>query len=180
MKTSIVSAVVAVVLLVFGSAAVQAAGAATARGSLDAARAKARAWQADAVLIGINTSKADAKGRASSPLAAAGLGWTYVFRSGKARQNYYVAFGDSGVDAGAVPVTSIGAIADDFVDSDRAMAEAAKNGFAPAGEDNSMALAQGNCRPAGKEPLCWKLTSNGREYFLVSAKSGKFLGKSRF
>lgn len=78
-----------------------------------AARATARLRQPDDVLVGINTSRADVTGRASSPAAAPALGWTCAFRSDTARKDFVVSFGDMGVSTGEIDMTSAKAITED-------------------------------------------------------------------
>ncbi len=171
-----------IVTIVFLLATLSEAGrGATARAELDKAKAKAKAWKADAVLLGINTSKADMDGRAYSPVAMAGLGWTYIFRSDTAKKNFFVAIGGNGMDAKETAVTSAKAINGEFVDSDKAMAEAVRNGYYPANRtDISMAINEGSCPMSSGESLCWKIKGRKGSYCVVSGTSGKFLGTSGF
>jgi hypothetical protein len=173
---------VSIITIVFLLPAFSAAGqGATAKAELEKARAKAKGWKADAVLLGINTSKADKDGKAFSQLAMAGLGWTFIFRSDSAKKNFFVAIGGNGMDAKEVPVTSAKAMTGDFIDSEKAMAVAVRNGFDPANRtDISMAINQGSCPKNSGESLCWKIKGRKGGYYAVSGTSGKFLGTSGF
>ncbi len=153
------------------------AGGLTAKAALEQAREKARAWQADAVLLGVNALNADRQGKVVAPMA--GFGWTYVFRSDKAMKNLAVYAGPGEMKVEEVDRTSIKPITGDFVDSDQAIAEAIKNGFQPSPEsDNYMGIVETSCPRGATETLCWKIkaSNSGQDYFAVSGKTGKFVG----
>lgn len=111
--------------LAFACAATAAGPGKTAKADAGAAIAVARQWRADAVLTGIATFAANADGTASQ--------WTYQFHSHAANQGLSVAW------QGGKPVSQVMS-ADatmplgEFIDSDRAIAAAAKHGLRSKGK----------------------------------------------
>jgi hypothetical protein len=147
----------------------------TAKEALSEAKARAAQWQADAALVSIGAD-VDKGGRVSTP-----VGWAYTFRSKAAHKDFdvYVTANRDIRKAeerkfpGVLPP-----IAGDWVDSDKAMAEA----FAKGLPDSIVlhATLAAHCPGVPKEPLCWEvlsLASKGQVTFVIDARSGKLLAK---
>ncbi len=157
-----------------------AAGGLTAKASLEKARERARAWQSDAVLIGVNSMEATKEGKIIPGRVA--MGWTYAFWSGTAKKQLAASFDGAQWNTSEQPESSLTTAIEDFVDSDQAMAEAIKNGLAPTeGNSHSLGLLAGSCPKGVTDSLCWKIKGGGGggvPFYLVSGKTGKFVGTS--
>jgi len=133
----------------------------TAREGLPAADAEARKWQTDAVLTLVESSTALPDGRAYS--------WLYLFDSPKARQQTAVLVDEKGqaspAPSGTVFKTPVG----DFVDSDRAMAEAIKNGLQTHEWGMTVSLKK-------YDRAEWRFLDKTHFYY-VDAGTGRFLRK---
>ncbi len=157
-----------------------AAGGLTAKASLEKAREKARAWQSDAVLIGVNSMEATKEGKVIPGRVA--MGWTYAFWSRTAKKQLALSFNGSEFSTSEQPESSLTTAIEDFVDSDQVMAEAIKNGLAPTeGNSHYLGLLAGSCPKGVTDSLCWKIKGGGgggEPYYLVSGNTGKFVGTS--
>jgi hypothetical protein len=125
----------------------------TARGALPEVLAKARAWQGDAALVHLSSTKVNPDGTASE--------WKYSFYA----------------SASKVRLGSFTEPLGEFVDSDKAMEVARKNGLR--GGEPSMSVL----RPAGAraEGTRWLVTGGfnaGDTSIGVDAKTGAFLERS--
>ena len=144
----------------------------TARAGLAQATAEAKKWQGDAVLVNITTLQADADGRTPK--------WGYMFYSAKKKQGYSVDVKDGKVvETLEVNPYIKDAVSAEFVDSDKVMAEAKKNGFKVKGKTAMSLLVMGQ---ATKSPCaCWSVVGGyekGDVSVLVDGKTGKFSSKS--
>lgn len=137
----------------------------TARSLLSQIMAEAKTWQADGILVNINTQSASSKGTA--PM------WAYSFHSPKTKKKMLImadgqdkpTFGDSMYfQTAPVGVFSI--------DSDQAMATAIKNGLKPNNFGMGMNLESNNGKPE------WRLLDKTYFYY-VDAANGKFLRKEK-
>ncbi|MDH3309091.1 MAG: hypothetical protein OEM48_01285 [Gammaproteobacteria bacterium] len=164
--------IVATLAFGFGQTAAFAAGA-TAKAWLAQAKQTAKKWQADAVLISINTLGADMDGTSSK--------WGYMFYSPKTKKGYSVDFQGSKtvetLQVSAVIITD--SIGDDFMDSDNAMKEAKKHGLKIKDKQVSMTLmVMGQLT---KQPcICWTVTGfeKGDVGIMLESRSGKLYRRS--
>lgn len=92
----------------------------TAKGAADQASTAAKKWNADAVLTSISTLDAKPDGTARM--------WSVTFYSPKIRKGYIVDVRDDKVQTLQAPVRATSPIGK-FIDSDKAMVEAKKNGL---------------------------------------------------
>jgi hypothetical protein len=92
----------------------------TAKGAADQASAAAKKWSADAALTSISTLDAKKDGTARM--------WTVTFYSPKAGKGYVVDVRGEKLQALEAPVRATSPIGQ-FIDSDKAMSEAKKNGL---------------------------------------------------
>jgi hypothetical protein len=147
----------------------------TAKEALSAAKGKALEWQGDAALTSIGAD-VDRNGRVSTP-----VGWAFTFSSKRAHRDFDVYVGANREIRKAEERRLPGVlppITGDFIDSNKAMAEALAGGL-PDGLVLHATLAA-HCPASSKEPLCWEilsLTPTGQVTFVVGAKSGKLLAK---
>ncbi len=154
-----------------------AAGGATAKAALEKAREQARAWQADASLQKVMSIYANQGGKVSTD-APLGLmfPWQFIYMSEKTRKSIIVETNAKEVKMSDNPAWSLFLpIAEDFVDSDQAMAEAIRNGYQP-DDASPMELTAQYGSKKFPEPT-WVIGPIGHEKYCVSAKSGKFIGK---
>lgn len=142
----------------------------TAKAGLKGATAEAQKWQKDATLVNVSTLQANPDG--------IGEKWTYMFYSAKAKQGYTV-----DVKSGKIVETLevnpyIKDAVAEFVDSDKAMAEAKKNGLKSKGKAAMTLMVMGQ---ATKQPwACWSVVGGfekGDVSVLLEAKTGKFSSK---
>ncbi|HKW62802.1 MAG TPA: hypothetical protein VJN89_09680 [Candidatus Acidoferrum sp.] len=162
----------------------------TAKAVLAKARGKALAWQSDVALEEVDTDYAGPQGKipvSADPNLAGVTRWEFVFSSAKTKTALLV-LTDGGQYLGTQDVpkarTTFGPLPEDFVDSDVAMAEAKKNGFAASADGNEMCLARayvfissGPTPQRFPEPV-WIVGLQG-DQFIVSAKTGKFLSRHK-
>lgn len=135
----------------------------SARDRLAAATTVARAWQADAQLVRVETKNADAQGRSPD--------WTYVFDSPAAKQQRLVfVFGADKPDLLPTSTVFKRPLAG-FVDSTRAMQEAVRQGLKTHGAGMSMSVT-------GGEPVQWRVLS-GDHSFVIDAASGRFVTREK-
>jgi nucleoside 2-deoxyribosyltransferase len=168
--TTIIVVVLALITLL-AATAVDAAEA-TAKAGLKDAIAEAQKWQKDAVLVNVSTLQANSDGTAAK--------WGYMYYSAKAKKGYTVDVKDGKVvDTLEVNPYIKDAVSAEFVDSDKAMAEAKKNGLKIKGKAAMSLLVMGQ---ATKYPCtCWSVVGGyekGDVGVLIDAKTGKFSSKS--
>lgn len=149
----------------------------TARAALDRVIAKAKVWKADAELTQIN-AKVDRTGQADNNGAAPGDGWTYFFASAASKKALSIQVYSGGLttlESDLVAGATLKSLPQTFIDSDQAIAEAAKNGFSGKRDGTNMGLDD---QPHGlPESFCWVVEDDDGTLYFVSAKSGKLLGK---
>jgi len=161
MKTSLL-ALLAALLSVPASAAENAG---SAKAALAQATARAKQWQADAVLTNLSTLGANPDGTATT--------WNYLFYSPKA-EKWYTVTAKGGkletLEASMGLTDSVG----EFIDSDQAMQEAKKNGLK--GKDKPiMGLAWMGSTKDGA--AYWTVGGGfgpGEVGVVLDAKTGKF------
>lgn len=144
----------------------------TAKAGLAQASAEAQKWQKDAVLVNVSTLQASPDGTAEK--------WGYMFYSAKAKQGYTVDVKDGKiVETLEVNPYIKDAVGKEFVDSDKVMAEAKKNGLKVKGKAAMSLMVMGQ---ATKSPCtCWSVVGGyekGDVGVLIDAKTGKFSSKS--
>lgn len=143
----------------------------TAKAGLAQATAEAQKWQKDAVLVNVSTLQANADGTAAK--------WGYMYYSSKAKQGYTVDIkGGKVVETLEVRPHITDAVSKEFVDSDKAMAEAKKNGLTLKGKAAMSLLVMGQ---ATKNPwTSWSVVggyAKGDVSVLIDGKTGKFSSK---
>jgi hypothetical protein len=135
----------------------------TAKGGVTAAQAEAGKWQPDAVLTYLESKTALPDGRAYS--------WLYGFDSPRAGKQAGVLVDDKGQaslwEAGTVYKTPLG----EFVDSDRAMAEAIKNGLKT--HDFGMTVSL-----RASDRAEWRFLDK-ESFYYVDGGTGRFLRKEK-
>lgn len=144
----------------------------TAKTGLAQAAAEAQKWQNDAVLVNVSTLQANPDGSAAK--------WTYMFYSSKKKQGYSVDVKDGKiVETLEVNPYIKDAVGKEFVDSDKVMAEAKKNGVKVNGKAAMSLLVMGQ---ATKSPgIAWSVVGGyekGDVSVLLDGKTGKFASKS--
>jgi hypothetical protein len=135
----------------------------TAKAGLAAAAAAAHKWQADAVLVVVETSTAEPDGRAYT--------WMYLYDSPASKQQAAVMVDDKG-EVSLTPTPIVGAFRkplSEFVDSDRAMAAAVAAGMKTHKFGMKMSLKMSK----GAE---WFMSDRDFGY-TIDAATGKFLKK---
>ncbi len=153
----------------------------TARAALDKVTAKAKAWHADAALIKIQ-GLADDNGAADNGFAVPGTGWNYWFLSPSAKRKVEISVYEGGLhtsgEQDTAPADRLAKpFAPTFADSDKAMAEAHKNGFSGDSGNYNTELSNTPKGSVAKESFCWTLVDDGGTTFYISATSGKLVGK---
>lgn len=141
----------------------------TARGALPKALAQAKAWQGDAALVHLSSTKVNPDGTASE--------WKYSFYAPASKKRCVVTARPGGVTLREVRLGSFTEPLGEFVDSDKAMEVARKNGLK--GGEPSMSVL----RPAGAraEGTRWLVTGGfnpGDTSIGVDGRSGAFLERS--
>lgn len=143
------------------------AAAQTAKAGVAQAVAAAQKWQKDAVLVNVSTLQANSDGTAEK--------WSYMFYSSKVKQGYSVDV-KGGKIVGTLEVSPyIKDAVGEFVDSDKAVAEAKKNGLAVKSKAAMSLIVMGQ---ATKNPGAYWSVVGGYEKGDVSVvldgKTGKF------
>ena len=150
-------------------ASVVAAAGQTAKASLSQVVATARKWQPDAVLVSLSTDKAKSDGTSDD--------WKYSFYSPASKKRFVATARGTKVDGREVRLGFSTEPMGDFIDSDRAMQEAKKNGLK--GNEPSMAV---KLQGAGKgAEFLWIVNggyNKGDVAIFIEAKSGKFVNRS--
>ena len=139
----------------------------TAKTGLAQAAASAKKWQADAVVTSISTLAADSNGTSDK--------WSYMFYSPKAKKGYTVDIRGAKLETLEVNPYVTDSIGNDFVDSDKAMQEAKKNGLKTKDKPAMSLMLMGQ---ATKQPgVYWSVGGGylpGDVSIMVEAKTGKF------
>lgn len=145
----------------------------TARAALAQAAPAATKWRGDAVATHVSTLRGGGDGRAAS--------WLVTFYSPGAKKSAIVTVRDGGkVEVEAdVRNTSVDAIGSDFVDSDQAVAAAAKAGLKldKSAKNLGLGLVVGN-QALGKPQLFWSvsvMTDRGMSSVTLSGRDGAFV-----
>lgn len=141
----------------------------TARKALAQVLARARAWQGDASLVHLSSTRVHADGTATE--------WKYAFYSGKSVKRCVITARPGGVTLKEVRLGNFTDPLGDFVDSDKAMEVARANGLK--GGEPSMSVL----RPsgAGAQATRWLVTggwSPGDTSIAVDGKTGAFVNRS--
>ena len=137
----------------------------TAKSMLPDATHAAMKWQPDAVLVNITTSSANSDGT--------GDVWAFTFLSPKIGQKKLIMVDNSSeISTFNSAYFQDNIIGDFHVDSDKAMAEAIKNGFKTSEFGMSMDLENngGNAE--------WRMLDD-KSFYYIDANSGKFLRKEK-
>jgi nucleoside 2-deoxyribosyltransferase len=143
----------------------------TAKAGLAQANAEAQKWRKDAVLVNVSTLQTDSDGTAAK--------WGYMYYSTKGKMGYSVDV-KGGKIAGTMEVNPHikDAVGAEFVDSDKAMSEAKKNGLTLKGKAAMSLIVMGQ---ATKKPwVSWSIVGGyekGDVSVLVDGKTGKFSSK---
>lgn len=134
----------------------------TAKTGLAAATAEARKWQADAILVAVETSTAEPDGSAYS--------WMYLYDSPASKQHAAVLVDEKG-EVSMMPssATAFSKPLGEFVDSQVAMAAAVAAGMKTHAFGMSMSLTM-------SERAEWFMSDSDHGY-TVDATTGKFLKK---
>lgn len=144
------------------------AGAGTAKSALAKTTSIATKWHADAVLTGVSSLEVNKDGTAKW--------WIHGFSSPSAKKRLMVTVKADKIDTTEVNKGSFNPIGDTFIDSDKAMQEAIKNGLK--GESPTMGL---NVLGTGKNAgLYWTVSggyNKGDVSVTLDGKTGKFLRK---
>lgn len=174
-RSSLGQALRRIVLLLVGPLVVvhAAQAAQTAKAAITQATPAAAKWQADAQLTHVSTLRGQGDGRAAS--------WLCTYYSPKAKKSAIVTVRDGGkveVDAD-VRNTSVDAIGTDFVDSDQAVAAAAKAGlkFDQGAKGLGFGLVVGG-QATGKPQLYWSVmvsSDKGMSGVTLSGKDAAFI-----
>jgi len=143
----------------------------TAKALLPLAVAEATKWQPDAALVNLETKGAEPDGTVSvKPLP--GL-WSFTFMSPKTKKKILVTVDGKGevtrLDSGYYKNVVVGEFT---VDSDRAMAEAVKNGLKTNKFGMSMSLENREGRAQ------WQMLDD-KHFYYVDANTGKFLREEK-
>ena len=149
----------------------------TARTAFAKARERALAWRPDARLEKVSTMWARKDGKVSAETA---LGifftWQFIFSSASANKAWAVdTNGTELKESEAAGWMLFNPISDSFVDSDMAMAEAARSGYAP-DDGNNMELVVQFGSEKLPEPM-WVIGQVGGTQYAISASTGKFVRK---
>ena len=152
--------------------------ASTAKEAVNAATAAAQKWQPDAVLTHVSTLFGRGDGKADQ--------WLYAYYSPKAKKSAIVTARDKKIEVDAdVRNTSTDPVGAEFLDSDKAVAAAAKSGLKFAKADKlGLGLTVGN-QALGKPSLFWSVlvtsdsgfsgvTLNGRDGAFIKRDDVKF------
>lgn len=141
------------------------AGGLTAKAGLTQALASAKAWQGDAILVHLSSTKVRADGTASE--------WKYSFYSPKTTKRCVVTAQPSGAKAKEVRLGNYTELLGEFVDSDKAMQVAKQNGLK--GGEPSMAV--GRLAGGKADSAYWLVTggwNKGDTSITIDAKTGAF------
>lgn len=143
------------------------AGGMTAKAGLKDATAEAQKWQKDAVLVNVSTLQVNSDGTAAK--------WGYMYYSAKAKKGYTVDVKDGKIVETLEVNPYIKDAVGEFVDSDKAMQEAKKNGLKGKGKAAMALIVMGQ---ATKQPGAYWNVSGGYETgdvgVVLEAKTGKF------
>lgn len=136
----------------------------TAKTLLPTATAEAKKWQPDAALVNLTTSSAEPDGTGV---------WAFTFLSPETKQKILVIVDNNGevskFDSGYYQNDVVGEFT---VDSDKAMAEAIKNGL----KTNNFGMKMNLEKNAGRAE--WRMMDD-KNFYYIDANSGKFLRKEK-
>lgn len=168
MKTPVT---LALLMLVSSLATPALAAGKTAKTLLPQATAAAKKWQADGVLVNIDTKSAQPDGTvATGPMPGV---WAFTYYSPKTKQKALIMVDAKGKllrhDSGYFQTRPVGEFS---LDSDKAMATAVKNGLKTNNFGMSMDLESNDGRAE------WRMADKEFFYY-VDAGSGKFLRKEK-
>ena len=139
----------------------------TAKAGLAQANASSQKWQKDAVLVNVSTLQANSDGTAAK--------WGYMYYSAKAKKGYTVDVKDGKIVETLEVNPYIKDAVGEFVDSDKAMQEAKKNGLKGKGKAAMSLMVMGQ---ATKQPGTYWNVIGGYEKgdvgVTLEAKTGKF------
>lgn len=142
------------------------AGGFTAKSALPKTVPLAKKWVSDAVLTSISSLEVNADGSAKW--------WIHSFYSPSTKRHLSITVKPGAIDTTEVRTGFTKPIGEDLLDSDKAMAEAKKNGLK--GENHSMGV---NVLGTGST-VYWSVTGGfekGDVSVILDAKSGKFIRK---
>jgi hypothetical protein len=155
-------------LHLLGASALFAAGL-TAKGALGEVSAAARKWQPDAVLVSLSSTSVQMDGTATE--------WRYSYYSPGTTKRCVIAARGAAVRVTEVRLGDSTAPLGEFIDSDKAMEEARKNGLK--GDEPSMAVKLLGSGPRASS--FWVVTgglAKGDVSVILDAKTGKFSSRN--
>jgi hypothetical protein len=141
----------------------------TAKSELTKTRALSKKWQTDAVLTSISSLTVSSDGTATS--------WLHSFYSPSSKRYMIITVKSNSIDTMEVNTGFTRDIGMEFIDSDKAMAEAKKNGLK--GHAYSMGLNMMGAAGMNTSPI-WSVNGGyekGDVSVMLDAKTGKFLKK---
>ena len=141
----------------------------TARAALTEVLAAAKKWQADALMVGLSSVTVKPDGTADD--------WKFSFYSPKAQKRSVVTADSSGVHVREVNLGYGTQAIGEFIDSDRAMQEAKKNGL-KGNEPNMAVKFQGAGSAAVATWIVNGGTTKGDISVFLDARTGRFIGRS--
>jgi hypothetical protein len=142
----------------------------SAKAALAQSVAAGKKWHADAVLTGVSTTTLKGDGTADA--------WLYAFYSPKTKKFLIVTAQGTKLDTLEVGRGMTDPVGDDFIDSDKAMQEAKKNGVK--GKSPTMALNfMGNVKTPGAFWTVGGGFESGDVSIILEAKTGKLFMKNQ-
>ncbi len=156
-------------LLLFSAGSIAFAAGLTAKTALTQAVAAGQKWQSDAVLVSLSSVRVQSDGTAEE--------WKYFFYSPHTGRRCVVTAGASGIRMKEVNRGRSTEPMGDFIDSDKAMQEARKNGLK--GDDLNMAV---KVQGTGSSAAAYWIVNGGFTRadvsILLVAKTGKFSSRA--
>jgi hypothetical protein len=169
LRTHKCGVVAAFTLILFSAGSIALAAGLTAKASLTQVVAAGKKWQSDAVLVSLSSVKVHPDGSADE--------WKYSFYSPGTRKRCIVTAGASGIRTKEVNLGYSTEPLGDFIDSDKAMQEAKKNGLK--GNDLNMAVKfQGTGRSAAAYWIVNGGFAKGDISIFLEANTGKFSSRA--
>ncbi len=161
--------VIAFALLLFSASSISFAAGLTAKAALTQAVAASKKWQSDAVLVSLSSVRVQSDGTAEE--------WKYSFYSPHTGRRCVVTASASGTRTKEVRLGHSTEPLGDFIDSDKAMQEARKNGLR--GDDLNMTV---KVQGTGSSAAAYWIVNGGFTRVDVSillvAKTGKFSSRA--
>ena len=159
----------ALILILSSAGSIAYAAGLTAKASLTQVAAAGKKWKGDAVLVSLSSVKVHLDGTAAE--------WKYSFYSPGSRKRCVVTANTSGIRTKDVNLGYSTEPLGDFIDSDKAMQEAKKNGLK--GNDLNMAVKfQGTGRSAAAYWIVNGGFAKGDVSIFLEAKTGKFSSRA--